>query len=64
MTVMSAYDKGGTIRAKQLEMLNAVLKEERDKGNYIVAGGDFNHCLIADRFESDEAAFAAFKASR
>lgn len=61
---MSAYDKGGTIRAKQLEMLNAVLKEERDKGNYIVAGGDFNHCLIADQFESDEAAFAAFKSEQ
>lgn len=40
---MSAYDEGGLIRAKQLEMLNGVLKEERDKGNYVVAGGDFNH---------------------
>ncbi len=40
---LSAYDEGGLIRAKQLEMLNGVLKEERDKGNYVVAGGDFNH---------------------
>ena len=40
---MSAYDEGGKIRAKQLEVLNAVLKEEYEKGNYVVAGGDFNH---------------------
>ncbi len=55
---MSAYDEGGTIRAQQLKMLNEVLAEERAKGNYVVAGGDFNHCLIADdeRFGGDEAA--------
>lgn len=57
---MSAYDEGGTIRAKQLEMLNAALAEERAKGNYVIAGGDFNHCLIADRFDSDEQAFSYF----
>lgn len=57
---MSAYDKGGTVRSKQLEMLNAVLKEEYEKGNYIVAGGDFNHCLIADNFDSEEEALSHF----
>ncbi len=53
---MSAYDKGGLIRAEQLSLLNSVLKEERDKGNYVVAGGDFNHD-IADsigKFETQE----------
>lgn len=40
---MSAYDEGGLVRASQLAMLNAVLEEEYLKGNYIVAGGDFNH---------------------
>lgn len=40
---MSAYDKGGKIRAKQLEMLNEVLKAETEEGNYFIAGGDFNH---------------------
>lgn len=40
---LSAYDKGGTIRAKQLAMLNEVLEAERAVGNYVVAGGDFNH---------------------
>lgn len=57
---MSAYDEGGTIRKKQLDMLNAVLKEERDNGNYVVAGGDFNHCLIADNFSCDEEALSYF----
>lgn len=58
---MSAYDKGGTIRAKQLKMLNDVLAEERAKGNYVVAGGDFNHCLIADNFATDEEALSYFE---
>ncbi len=44
---LSAYDEGGTIRAKQLEMLGSVLKDERDKGNYVVAGGDFNHDIAS-----------------
>lgn len=44
---LSAYDKGGKIRAKQLKLLNEVLKEERDKGNYVVAGGDFNHDIAS-----------------
>ncbi len=57
---MSAYDEGGTVRAQQLEMLNFVLKQEYEKGNYVVAGGDFNHCLIADYFESDEQALSHF----
>lgn len=61
---MSAYDEGGTVRAEQLDMLNAVLKEERDKGNYVVAGGDFNHCLIADSFASDEEALSAFESGQ
>lgn len=57
---MSAYDEGGTIRAQQLQMLNGVLQEERNKGNYVVAGGDFNHCLIADQFPTDELALQYF----
>lgn len=43
---MSAYDKGGTIRAKQVEALNAILTTEYQKGNYVVVGGDFNHDII------------------
>lgn len=40
---LSAYDEGGKIRQKQLEMLNEVLLSEYEKGNYVIAGGDFNH---------------------
>jgi len=40
---LSAYDEGGKVRAKQLEMLNSVLKSEYELGNYVVVGGDFNH---------------------
>lgn len=40
---LSAYDEGGIYRKKQLELLNSILKKERDKGNYVIAGGDFNH---------------------
>lgn len=61
---MSAYDEGGTVRAQQLAMLNTVLAEERAKGNYVIAGGDFNHCLIADAFESDEEALQYFKSEQ
>lgn len=48
---MSAYDKGGIIRKAQLEMLNEVLKEEYEKGNYVIAGGDFNHDYCESRFD-------------
>jgi len=40
---MSAYDEGGQIRAKQVELLNEILLEEKNNGNYVVVGGDFNH---------------------
>ena len=46
---LSAYDEGGVYRAKQIAMLNEILKTERDNGNYVIAGGDFNHD-IADSF--------------
>ena len=39
----SAYDEGGVIRKQQMKMLNDVLSIERQAGNYIVVGGDFNH---------------------
>jgi len=40
---LSAYDEGGVYRKKQLELLNKILKEEYENGNYVIAGGDFNH---------------------
>ena len=47
---LSAYDEGGVFRAKQVALLNSVLAEEYEKGNYVIAGGDFNHD-IADSSE-------------
>ena len=50
---LSAYDKGGTIRAQQLAWLTKHLAEIYDKNkNYVVIGGDWNHILsekLADR---------------
>lgn len=42
---MSAYDKNGIYRQKQLEMLSNILEEEYKKGNYVIAGGDWNHVI-------------------
>lgn len=38
---LEAYDDGEGKKA-QTEMLKQVLQEEADKGNYVIAGGDFN----------------------
>ncbi len=53
---MSAYDEGGKIRAKQLKMLMTFLDEEYQKGNFVVAGGDWNHDIAssADIFKTQE----------
>ena len=53
---LSAYDEGGVIRKQQLDFLNGILAEEYSKGNYVVAGGDFNHD-IADSSELWESNF-------
>jgi endonuclease/exonuclease/phosphatase family metal-dependent hydrolase len=47
---LSAYDEGGRIRALQTEMLNEIFETERAKGNYVVAGGDFNQILRETNF--------------
>lgn len=44
---MSAYDKGGLSKKKQLALLNQVMKAEIKKGNYVICGGDFNHAFGA-----------------
>lgn len=38
---LEAYDDGEG-KAAQTEMLRELLQEEADKGNYVIAGGDFN----------------------
>lgn len=39
---LEAYDDGKT-REKQLNVLKEIMLEEHEKGNYVIAGGDFNH---------------------
>lgn len=45
---LSAYTSDGTVATKQLEMLLADMQSEYEKGNYAVAGGDFNKDLLGD----------------
>ncbi|MFW6299144.1 MAG: endonuclease/exonuclease/phosphatase family protein [Bacillota bacterium] len=38
---MSAYDDG-SLREQEMAFFNAILEQEKDAGNYVIAGGDFN----------------------
>ncbi len=40
----SAYDKDGSIKKIQMEYQKKMLLEEYQKGNYVIAGGDWNQC--------------------
>ena len=53
---MSAYDEGGVYRRKQIELLNQFMSGEKEKGNYVIIGGDFNHDIIdsVDKFPSQQ----------
>ncbi len=55
-THMSAYDEGGLVREKQLQLLNSFIEEEYKKGNYVIVGGDFNHEIagMIDGFDSEQ----------
>lgn len=46
----SAFDKGGELRKKQFKKLIDVLLDEYKKGNYVVAGGDWNQRLLKTNF--------------
>ena len=48
-THMSAYDEGGVYRAQQLDLMLGFLSAERAAGNYVIAGGDWNHALAGSR---------------
>lgn len=43
---LSAYGADESIMQAQREMLFADMQKERDVGNYVIAGGDFNHDMI------------------
>ncbi len=39
---MSAYDSDGSLRDQEMTYLKTFLEEQRDLGNYVIVGGDFN----------------------
>ena len=69
---LEAYDDGAGRRA-QTEMLEALIQEEVEKGNYVVAGGDFNQVfsnvdwsaypLMSDRWLPEEIDVSIFDSS-
>ena len=48
---LSAYTSDGAIAEEQLEMLFADMLSEFEKGNYTIAGGDFNKDLLGNSSE-------------
>lgn len=55
----SAYDKGGKLKAQQMEYLKQFVTAEYEKGNYVIVGGDWNQCppnFIFDKFAPGEGA--------
>lgn len=47
----SAYDAGGELKEQQLEFIRQLLLQEYEKGNYVIAGGDWNMCPPYFRFD-------------
>ena len=45
---LSAYTSDGTVATEQLEMLLSDMQSEYEKGNYTIAGGDFNKDLLGN----------------
>jgi len=56
---LEAYDSGGAGRIAQTRVLAEFLKAEYEKGNYCVAGGDFNQVFPAykDMFPIQQSEF-------
>ena len=59
----SAYDTGGVLRVREMEMIRKFMLAEYEAGNYLVAGGDWNanppgftpeEILTGDRVKQDE----------
>ena len=57
---MSAYGNSDEIRQGQVSMLAEEMRQEYEKGNYVICGGDFNHDLKADEEETGERASWAY----
>lgn len=48
----SAFDKGGFIKKQQIEYFKNLVLSEYSKGNYVIAGGDWNQCPPGFKFDS------------
>lgn len=48
---LSAYTSDGTIAQEQLALLFQDMEAERERGNYVIAGGDFNKDLLGNSGE-------------
>lgn len=48
---LSAYSSDGSISVKQLELLLEDMQQEAEKGNYCIAGGDFNKDIAGNSSE-------------
>lgn len=47
----SAYDRAGELKFQQLEYIRKLLLAEYAKGNYVIAGGDWNMCPPYFKFD-------------
>ena len=47
-THTSAYGTEGDLQTRQMQMMFDDMKAEYDKGNYVIAGGDWNHDFTGD----------------
>ena len=55
-THTSAYGTDGDLQTQQMQMMFDDMKAEYDKGNYVIAGGDWNHDFTGDsRFKLNDA---------
>ena len=50
---LSAYDKGGLIRKKQLDHLIEYINEISKENQYVIIGGDWNHLLDSSIYTED-----------
>ncbi len=57
---LSAYTSDGTIANEQLQMLSDDMSCEYEKGNYVIAAGDFNKDLLGDSSKYFERAEGEF----
>lgn len=55
-THTSAYGTDGDLQTQQMQMMFDDMKAEYDKGNYVLAGGDWNHDFTGDsKFKLNDA---------